>query len=106
MKKMSYVLSLTLFSCCLTAALNAQTTSKITSSTQNSKKQVVVPVRPDIPGYPVYIDTGNPSADQAEYTRRKKEWIAANPKQANEMNKAPNPSSVNSAEKERRSLIK
>jgi hypothetical protein len=37
-----------------------------------------------IEGFPTYKDTGNPEADKADYARRKKAWIEANPEKYQE----------------------
>ena len=35
--------------------------------------------------FPVFIDTGNPAADNADYATRKQAWIAANPEKYDAM---------------------
>ncbi len=37
-----------------------------------------------IEDFPTYKDTGNPEADKADYARRKKAWVEANPKKYQE----------------------
>lgn len=43
----------------------------------------------EIPGFPTYIDTGNPVKDDQDYTDRKKAWIAQHPAENERLKIAP-----------------
>lgn len=44
----------------------------------------------DFPGFPTYIDTGNPVKDDQDYTDRKKAWIAQHPDEYARLKAQPN----------------
>lgn len=106
MVKLSNLITTAVFCCSVIAVAHAQNPASTASSPKNIQKQKAVQVRPDFQGYPVFVDTGNPEADKADYARRKKEWIAANPENARQLNQAPNPATINPDEKLRRNQMK
>ena len=44
----------------------------------------------DLPGFPTYIDTGDPIKDDQQYTDRKKAWIAQHPEDHARLKTLPN----------------
>lgn len=53
-----------------------QAVAPVQQSTKAVNKVVVFPQEPT---YPVYMDTGNPEADQERFAKEKDAWIAKNP---------------------------
>lgn len=60
--------------------LNAQSATSVTSTTttQNSEQTTVSTTTGTLPGFPVYVNTGNPSQDAITYKEAKDKWISEN----------------------------
>lgn len=62
---------------------------QINATDQNTVPKTVTNQNNLPAGFPVYVNTGNPEKDQADYTAAKEKWISENPDHYKKMNSKP-----------------